>query len=247
MKLFFLLSTIISLAITSDLHAQSQGLVRYKVEALPQEKFEDLKKEDPAKYKHFTAVAQKIQKEIEQLEFELLFNNHESIYRTKEFMSKESGMANKFGKAKGIFYNNLDECQRIQQVETNGQYFLVNYVPIQWDITSEQKKIGNYNTYKAVTSYSFYDSRKNQDIEQEVTAWFTPEIRVSFGPEGYTGLPGLILQLDIAGGRYYVTEVNLNKHVKIKPPTKGRKVTTEEYRAFLQKLNAQFNEFQGLN
>lgn len=247
MRLFLILILLCQISIYSGLHAQTQGLVKYKVKALPQEKFEDLKKEDPDKYKHFTAVAEKMQMEIEQLEFELLFNNHESIYRTKEFMSKESGMANKFGKAKGVFYNNIEEGQRIQQVETNGQFFLVNYEPIQWEVTSEKKKIGKYNTYKALSSYSFYDSRKNQNIEQEVVAWFAPEIPVSFGPEGYTGLPGLILQLDIAGGRYYVTELNLDEKVKIKSPTKGKKVTMKEYRAFLKKLNAQFNEFQGLN
>lgn len=67
--------------------------------------------------------------------------------------------------------------------------------------------------------------------EIEVTAWFTPQIPVSNGPGEYAGLPGLILELNVYRTTLLCSKIVMNPKSaeKIEAPTKGKKVTREEY------------------
>ena len=64
-----------------------------------------------------------------------------------------------------------------------------------------------------------------------VTAWYTPQIPVSSGPDVYWGLPGLILELNAGRTTMLCTEVSIDadKTIEIKEPNKGKKVTREDY------------------
>jgi GLPGLI family protein len=67
--------------------------------------------------------------------------------------------------------------------------------------------------------------------EVTITAWYAPEIPVSQGPEGYWGLPGLILE--VSDGRTSIlcskVALNIKEKVTIKAPAKGKKVTQAEF------------------
>src|SRR5690606_7757644 len=67
--------------------------------------------------------------------------------------------------------------------------------------------------------------------EIEVTAWFTPQIPVSNGPGEYSGLPGLILELNAYRSTLLCSKIVMNPKdaEKIEPPTKGKEVTRTEY------------------
>ncbi len=71
------------------------------------------------------------------------------------------------------------------------------------------------------------------DIPKEITitAWYTPEIPVNQGPEGYWGLPGLILEVNDGKTTILCSKVVLNTKEKteIKPPSKGKEVSQKEY------------------
>jgi GLPGLI family protein len=74
--------------------------------------------------------------------------------------------------------------------------------------------------------------RKEINDTTNIVAWFTGDIPVSAGPEVQGQLPGLILALDMNDGRvvYKATEISLKADVaSIKEPTKGKKVTPDEY------------------
>ena len=77
---------------------------------------------------------------------------------------------------------------------------------MKWDISQETKMIGGYNVQKATTT-SLIDSTSFLMITK-VIAWFTTEIPISAGPEGYYGLPGLIVKLEYEG---YESEETLKK------------------------------------
>jgi GLPGLI family protein len=83
---------------------------------------------------------------------------------------------------------------------------------------------------------------KMMDEKQEVIAWYTDQIQTSAGPDNYFGLPGLILYLDIDNGTIVYSPKKLeplgNETVSI--PTKGNKITREEYRKMMQQ------QFQGM-
>jgi GLPGLI family protein len=71
------------------------------------------------------------------------------------------------------------------------------------------------------------------EIPKEViiTAWYTPEIPVNQGPEGYWGLPGLILEVNDGKTIILCSKVVMNakEKVEIKAPNKGKEVTQKEY------------------
>ena len=69
--------------------------------------------------------------------------------------------------------------------------------------------------------------------EQQVEAWFTPQIPIPGGPGEYGGLPGMILSLSIDEGRilYSATGVSMapvDPEV-IRPPTEGDEISREDY------------------
>lgn len=84
--------------------------------------------------------------------------------------------------------------------------------------------------------------------EVEVTAWFTPQIPVSNGPGEYAGLPGLILELNFYRTTLLCSKIVMNpkESEKIEPPTKGKKVTREEYTKIVKEKTEELREnFRG--
>jgi GLPGLI family protein len=64
-----------------------------------------------------------------------------------------------------------------------------------------------------------------------ITAWYTPEIPVSHGPENYWGLPGLILEANDGKTTILCSKVVLNPKDKaaIKAPTNGKVISQADY------------------
>ncbi len=71
------------------------------------------------------------------------------------------------------------------------------------------------------------------DLPKEITitAWYTPEIPVSQGPEGYWGLPGLILEVNDGKTTILCSKVvmNVKEKAEIKQPNNGKVVSQKEY------------------
>ena len=67
-----------------------------------------------------------------------------------------------------------------------------------------------------------------------VAIWYCPSIPFNFGPKGYTGLPGLILELQVRNITWGATKIELsNENKNIEKPTKGKLITEEEYKKLL--------------
>ena len=101
--------------------------------------------------------------------------------------------------------------------------------PLIWRITKETKQIDRYKCYKAIASEKLY-SRRGFFYNRQVIAWFTPEIPLNYGPSNYTGLPGLILEVQRDQFTMRATEIMLNpeEKVKIVRPKKNAKIIDEE-------------------
>jgi len=71
------------------------------------------------------------------------------------------------------------------------------------------------------------------DLPKEITitAWYTPEIPINQGPEGYWGLPGLILEVNDGKTTILCSKVVLNtkEKVEIKAATNGKLISQKEY------------------
>ena len=160
--------------------------------------------------------------------FELVFKEDKSCYKRKVNFNKE-GEREKInffeivGGSDAIFYN--EKGKTIKSVNEYDEDFLVTYVPKQWQITQEHKKIGGYVCYKAI-------SKNNRVV------WFTPNIPLSFGPKDLNGLPGLILEEEIGKISIVASEIVFKEisDKQIKKPTKGTPITEKEYSKKLKEI-----------
>lgn len=174
------------------------------------------------------------------------------------------------GSGQGSIYKNSKEGNMVEATEFFGKRFLITEKMEQpkWQLGSETKKIGRYTAYKATMTkvnndFDWRSMRRNRGDQKKdstktkekkkerielVTAWYTPEIPVSTGPDEYYGLPGLILEINVGRTTMLCTEIVINptEKVEIKAPTKGDKVTREEYNITVKKKTEEMRDrFRG--
>ena len=80
--------------------------------------------------------------------------------------------------------------------------------------------------------------------EITITAWYTPEIPVNQGPEGYWGLPGLILEVNDGKTIILCSKVIMNSKdkVEIKASSKGKVISQKDYDETVIKKMQEFRE-----
>ena len=161
-----------------------------------------------------------------------------------------------------VYFKNINEKRFVNQTEIMGKRFLVkdslpNY---QWELSTETKNIGNYTCYKATFTREvedikmvFEDGESKEDkIKKTVTttAWYTPQVPVSNGPDNYQGLPGLILEINDGERLIVCTEIILNpsEKIEVKAPEKGEIVSQEAYNKIQEeKTKELMDRFKGRN
>lgn len=77
-----------------------------------------------------------------------------------------------------------------------------------WVITTETKLIDNYKCFKATNTFQVISP--NKVFNHPVIAWFCPDLPYNYGPNGYSNLPGLILQLQEFNAIYGVKKISFN-------------------------------------
>ena len=166
------------------------------------------------------------------VEFELVFNNNEALYELKNKLDNEDfklKLTKVFLGGNVIHYTNIKTDESLYQIDTYGELFIVKTRKINWTLSKETKKIGKYNCFKAMT-YKIVENSKGT-FRHNVTAWYTPEIPISFGPKGYYGLPGLILELQERNLNFVASKIDLNIEydIKISKPKKGKVMSQKEF------------------
>lgn len=96
-----------------------------------------------------------------------------------------------------------------------------------WDITNEKKIIDGYTCYKA--NYKQIKKVLDKTETTTATAWFCPDIPISFGPAQFSGLPGLIFQLDSNLFSFNLLNFSHNKDLVLKKPVEGKIISLDEY------------------
>lgn len=241
-----------------------QGKAEYysKIIIKPKANSAEIKSDEDAEIKKHVQDA--LRKATENV-YELTFNKQECLYDKRQELEKPQVKEDEFTVSislttEGQKYINLkDKVSVIEDDIYQKEFLRVDSLRnFNWRLIDETKKIGEYNCYKAeviipVTdkekeAYTEFLKRKEKgktlgffDISEPkdkvVTAWYAPEIPVSFGPDNYWGLPGLILEIDEEKKIILCSKITLsNKNViKIKPPNNGKKVTTKEFDALRKK------------
>ena len=95
------------------------------------------------------------------------------------------------------------------------------------DVAAEKKQ----DSIKKTEQTTNFMDQWEMPTEIKITAWYSPDIPISQGPENYYGLPGLILEISDGKTTILCSKVVLNSKEKkeIKAPKKGKLVSQAEY------------------
>lgn len=205
----------------------------------------------------------------------LTFNKNEALF--EEVVALEKPKPGQGGVSISVsmsgdgdkYMNTKDKISYTEEDIFGDEFVIKDSLPkIAWQITNETKIIGDYNCVKAtyiepvskndLEAYeryqektkngkpSFFEMKKPEP--KTITAWYTSEIPVSFGPNGVWGLPGLILQLENENYIYFCTKVSIknNETVKIKIPNSGKVISKKEYEKYEKKMQKRMEENDGV-
>lgn len=97
------------------------------------------------------------------------------------------------------------------------------------------------------TASTDQEPEKKEPKTETITAWYTPMIPASHGPDDFGGLPGLILELSTNNTTILCTKVVLNPEeaITIEAPSKGKVVTREEYAQTIEEKAKEMAERYG--
>lgn len=255
MKQIKKISLIIILLFTIIVKAQDfQGIATYETKRNFDMQMDSTQVDDDQQ----KVIRDMIRKQFEK-SFTLTFTKTISIYKEIKKLDdpklQQSGMVIKIGGGNNTLYKNLKEQTFVEAQEMFGKKFLIKdkINTLEWKMEKETKMIGKYLCLKAtyiqmIDDFDLAGKKKEKQIEEHITAWYTPEIPTANGPNNFGGLPGLILELHEGRMHYICSKIVMNpkEKIDIKAPTKGKVVTQETYNKIMKKKQKEMmKNFEG--
>lgn len=216
-----------------SVYSQNNGIIKYKCTLVKEELYKVLKKSVSDTLPGAKHAIEQILNDTEPVSFTLKFNSVESLFYFNENMDSDYGKLNIskliFGKKK--YYTNIKEHKSLLQTESYGDFFLVDTSNenIKWELFNQSKMIGKYTCYKAIAKTPLSNNKS-----KTIVAWYAPSLNKPYGPLNFKKLPGMIMELTVKQGKiinlFEATEITLKeKNIKIKKPTKGKKITLKDF------------------
>lgn len=232
-KLFSLLAIISLSTMSEQANAQiTEGIIIYEVKInlhaqLPED-MEAMKASIP---------------EFQSLKKELIFNRQASLFRDFE---EEPG-----GGRRGWFRMGANEVHHqnlvggkytVQRGLLNDEYLIESEVERNpWTLTGRSEMIAG--------KFCQLAWRMDEKDSTMIEVWFTPEIPLSIGPDNFFGLPGAVLMAVVNyNERIYIATEILQQPVpasRVNPPTRGKRVSPEEFTEISEELMEQFRSRMG--
>lgn len=263
MKTYIRIFLVVALAVgiqSQSLAQNFQGIATYKTASQVSITLDD---GSPNK-----AMESDLQKQIAksmQHEYELRFNVKESLWSRVESLDGPSAgggimMVGGFSMGSSLLYKNAQDGNYEEEADVFGKPFLVKdkLRRYNWQLTDETKQVGEYTCQKAVYTYTRKFPQfnlENEEAERDsvertmtITAWYTPEIPVSHGPDDYWGLPGLILEVNNGRTTMICNKIILNPSdgVEITRPNKGKIVNRKEFETIRnEKMQDMMKKYSG--
>lgn len=193
----------------------------------------------------------------------LIFVDQQSLYKAlpeeeaPDPFNSRGGMAIKMGGQNAETFLHFGENRKVTASEFFGEAFLITDTikKHNWTLVEETKTIAGFVCKKATTTTKIFrqamrivTAGKASDPasipapkpeETEVVAWYAIDLPSPAGPDIYTGLPGVIMELDVDKGATIFSALEfraVSDITQLKAPKKGRKVTPEEYNKEVKKI-----------
>jgi len=174
--------------------------------------------------------------------YEGVKNEKAEAERAKKGDRRRRGRGFRGNRNKGKRFVDINNNSVIATRDLMGKKFLVTGTPekYKWKMTGESKQVGSYLCQEATW----------QDSTTQIVAWFTPMIPVQAGPGDYTGLPGVILHMNINDGEREITATDIQlgevDASLLIAPTEGEEVSQEEWiKLREEKMKEMEKEFGG--
>ncbi len=231
MKSLTLILFFFSITLIAQESPQWHAVYQYK--RILSEKAKQRRDSSIAQQPAMAAMLKRIYKRIDNREYLMDFNKTASIYKEKPRLDKPGGFGG--GRPSRVLYKNIKTHRYTQLRPLMQQVYLIkdSLPKYHWKTTNESKTIGKYMVVKAEADYNEKGKKKH------LTAWFTPEIPISNGPDKFGGLPGLIIELNNNNEEVYLLKelmVNPKNKVEIKAPEKGKVVDEKTFKIEAEKL-----------
>lgn len=157
----------------------------------------------------------------------LYFNEKQSYYSFPKVVENEGGWS--WSEADYKIYRNFEKETRTDIIGMLGKTYVVedSLKAPSWKVMNKIKEVAGRMCMMAVTEDTIKD--------QKITAWFANDIPVPGGPELYTGLPGMILELDINDGDVVISAIDIKmkpvaaEDLNVPKKIKGRKINSQQY------------------
>jgi GLPGLI family protein len=207
-----------------NLHKQMEGFMKEKPEMASM--MEMMKKNTP---KYRTDV------------FELTFTDKASLYKPAPNGIQEiKNMMANLPAEKNIVYNNYEKEEFVAEKNIFEKQYLISdsLKQYEWKITDEFRKVAGFNCRRAETIImdSVY-----------VIAFYTDAILAQGGPEGFSGLPGMILGVVLPrmNMTYFATSFDnyVTDEATIVAPTKGSKKKLKDLEEEIKESTKQWGDF----
>jgi GLPGLI family protein len=248
-RLILMLGVLVCILASRLVFAQQQGVIIYENRV-------NLHRNIPADRQEMKAMMP----EFRITKMQLTFNGEESVYKNIVEDEEEQftaggggGMRMSFRMPKIEMYTNSSTSVILSAQDLMGKKYLIqDTVQISpWKLGTETKEIMGYTCrmayYTATVEAPIFrvsggppasggaaPAPEKTTITQEITAWYTDQIRPSLGPDRYNTLPGTVLALDINNGERVIVarsvELRELKKDELKIPDSGTKVTQAEFR-----------------
>lgn len=162
--------------------------------------------------------------------YELVHSNGISIFNRVDFDTQNSYSSLNVGERKNI-YKDFIKNNFLFETNINETKYLISdtLVDYQWEATGKTKKILKHICYEITST--------NTDLEY--AAWYTPELKITDGPDEFWINKGLILEISTKAFSIQakkLTEKDLN--FDIGKPEKGKEITYEKFNEILRKYKA---------
>lgn len=200
--------------------------------------------------------------------FELIFNESASLFRSVVDDEAPDPFANAGGGGGGMrmnfrmptttTYTDLAKQTQYEERAFFEKEFLIvdSLKQYKWKLSEETKTIAKQLCKKATTMVTApqmrvrisrggennTDTAANAPIkprETELVVWYAENIPVSVGPDNYSGLPGVIMEMNLDNGATVTTAVEVSAKYPKKEliqPSKGEKMTRAQFQEQMQKL-----------
>lgn len=180
-------------------------------------------------------LLEKMIKNTQEQEFELIFDKNSSIYRSIQKLPQgddDEVLSGNTSLNRQYYKSNVSQEKIRQEILDNLYNISLPFNQYKWDISTETKIISGYKCYKATTIHQdSYNPITKRQLSFTPVVWFCPEIASTFGPQGLDGLPGLVLQGTLNGKLIlYVSKIefDIKNETKIEKPKCFKTITVKE-------------------